>query len=236
MQLRSHQEPLFGVATPRPRGFSLIEMMAVVTILGVIAVMAVPAFEPMTRRQKVDGALDSVMSFVARARALAITSGRCVRVRIATANPVRLVAEQLNIYDCLDSTNDPVTTPRIDGAAPIVSNLWLTAFEMQLEERGVQVTFNDGTAYQPNVTYPHAGWGPNTNLIYRPTGRLWADHNPVPVTGDPTNMYNDDGVLVVRALSAPTERAYVVAASHGPICGVRLGHPLVGAAGDWQCP
>jgi prepilin-type N-terminal cleavage/methylation domain-containing protein len=227
----------------RVRGFSLIEVMTVVVILGLIAVMAVPTFEPVTRRQKVDGALDSVSAFVGRARALAITSGRCVRVRLQTTLPARLVAESLNIYDCLDSTSDPVPTPRIDGTAPNAANLWKTAFEMRLEEKGIEVSFNDGANnYFPIVTYPHAGWnvpGPvaNAALIYRPTGRLWSDHNPTPVSGNPADIYAEDGVLVVRAASEPTEMAYLIAASHGPICSVKMGRPLViMAPGDYQCP
>lgn len=246
LQLRSHKEPPFGVLRPRPRGFSLIEMMAVVSILGVIAVLAVPQFAPVTRRQRVESSVDVVAEFVARARLLAVTSGRCVRVRIATPQPVRLVAEKLNIYDCMDSGADPVSTPRADGTAPLVSNLWLPAFELTLEERSIEVTFNDdGTPRQPiragGATLPalNAGWGPDTILVYRPTGRLWSDHDPV-TNQDPSTagngIYDDDGVLLVRSRNAPTEKAYVIAASHGPICTVRLGKALIGAAGAYQCP
>lgn len=248
LQPRSHQVSLVGTREPRPRGFSLIEMMAVVAILGVIAAMAVPTFAPITRRQRVESSVDVVAEFVARARLLAVTSGRCVRVRIATPSPVRLVAEKLNIYDCMDSGADPVSTPRADGTAPIVSNLWLPAFEMTFDERSIRVTFNDdGTPRQPlrggGATLPplSANWFvPNDEmLVYRPTGRLWSDHDPV-TSQDPTTVgngiYDDDGVLMVRSIGAPTEKAYVIAASHGPICTVRIGQALVGAAGDYQCP
>ena len=166
-----------------------------------------------------------------------------MRVRIATPSPVRLVAERLNTYDCLDSVEDPVATPRIDGTAPVISTLWITEFEMTLDDRTVEVTFDDdGTPRQPIVAYPHAGWnapGPapaDAALIYRPSGRLWSDHDPVASLGDPADIYDDDGVILVRARTTPTEKAYVIAASHGPICTVRIGQPLVGAAGDYTCP
>ena len=59
-----------------PRGFTLVELVLVLFIIGVIAAIAMPRFAQATARQQLEAAADRVMSDIelARARALAASS------------------------------------------------------------------------------------------------------------------------------------------------------------------
>lgn len=50
----------------RPRGFTLIEMMAVVAIVAIIAAVAVPSYQKHIARSRVPTALDALSSYASR--------------------------------------------------------------------------------------------------------------------------------------------------------------------------
>jgi type IV fimbrial biogenesis protein FimU len=83
---RSWQSPPRG----HSRGFTLIEMMTVVAILGIFAAIALPGFGFMIHRMSVKSAADEFYSLMQYARAEAVTRGTTVNVS-ATVNTTNIV-------------------------------------------------------------------------------------------------------------------------------------------------
>jgi prepilin-type N-terminal cleavage/methylation domain-containing protein len=74
--------------TPSPRrsaGFSLIELLLVLGLLGVLLTLAAPSLEAFHARQKARRALDRVAADVAHARLLAVRSGSRTVLRTGAA-------------------------------------------------------------------------------------------------------------------------------------------------------
>ncbi len=69
-------------STPRaPHGFTIIELMVVVSILALLAALAVPSFTPLIERWRVQQAVKGLESTLYYARAEAIKRGGTVTVR-----------------------------------------------------------------------------------------------------------------------------------------------------------
>ena len=98
------------------QGFSLIETLVVVAVLGVVSAIALPPMLPQVHRAQISGEAEAVAGFISRARVEALVRKRCVRVVITrAANPVELTAQVLNTFDC---DHEPHTAARIDPALP----------------------------------------------------------------------------------------------------------------------
>ena len=61
-------------------GFTLVELMVLIGIVGLIASMAVPSFNSYLRANRIDVVGDQMASDLALARALAVSEGRVIRV------------------------------------------------------------------------------------------------------------------------------------------------------------
>lgn len=214
------------LAAMRLRGFSLIEAMTAVTILAILAALAVPNLSPEVKKAQLEGAAESIAAFVTAARTDAITSRRCVRVRLSTTQrPHRLVAEALNVWDCdgatgLDNdTQTPENAPRIVGTGTGQTNLWLPLRDLPLPAAAMDVAFGaeDGTGLAVNNA---AGGGGVRELRWRPTGRLYSRDRIVS---------NDDVAIRVDhkgidpALTPNSK--FVVVESQGLVCVLGRGAP-----------
>lgn len=61
-------------------GFSLVEMMVVIGVLGLIAAIAVPSFNGYMRANEVDTIADRMASDMALARSISVSQGRVIRL------------------------------------------------------------------------------------------------------------------------------------------------------------
>jgi type II secretion system protein H len=66
------------------RGFSLVEMMIVVIIIGVLATIGIPAFSSWKDKQAVSNAASSLLAHLKQARNLAIAENRSVRITFSS--------------------------------------------------------------------------------------------------------------------------------------------------------
>lgn len=77
------------------RGYSLIELMLVVSIMGILATMAIVQFNVAQPVLKGDGAMRVIMGQMRTARELAISERRYMRVTFTNPNEVEIFREQV---------------------------------------------------------------------------------------------------------------------------------------------
>lgn len=230
--------------TPLLRAFTLIEAMVVVTILAILAALAVPNLLPEVKKAQLEGAAESIAAFVVAARADALASRRCVRVRVdADASPHRLVAEALNVWDCdgatgLDNdTQTPETAPRIVGVGAGQTNLWLPLRALPLPSRAMALSFGDDLGSGLPAPSAAGSVSGSRELRWRPTGRLYSRDRLVT---------NDDVAIRVThaqlasAVGVDNADKYVVVESQGLVCvlprGTRPARVSSASPNNLQCP
>jgi prepilin-type N-terminal cleavage/methylation domain-containing protein len=230
------------------RGFSLIEAMVVVALLGIIAAIAVPNFLPELRKANVENSAESVAAFIGRARLEAMTSKRCVRVWIDSTNPRRMVAERLNTFDCDQTANvfPPGMSNGLDGSGlfwvPLVGG------DLRLENPGITINMTTSPAKPPastascqtvklaSVSGTPAGH-PCTEIVFRPNGRVWHQNTFIAVTGTNPTADANDAVLKIAHLQDAALFRLVLVNSNGLICALERGESLTADPnGDFRCP
>jgi type II secretion system protein H len=114
--------------TRNARGFSLLEVLVVIAVIGTVAAISVPSTLGALRRYRLDGTSREVAAQIATARLQAVTTNRAMRVRLncPAANQYRVVevtgdAAIDSALDRCDTTAyaypdaDPATRPDLDG-------------------------------------------------------------------------------------------------------------------------
>lgn len=211
-------------------GFSLLETMIAVAILGVAMAVAVPSLLPTVQKAQLDGSTEKIAAFIAHARAEALASRRCVRVFITA--PRTLTMQKLNTFDCDDG---PATAPLIGAGA-----VWNTLATLDLEKTTLTLTM---PKVPGDLTAGVMPGGVANELRFRSTGRLWS-------AGDPTiaavtaitagGEFTDDDVMlrVTHANITPTAQGFknVLIEQNGLICVIPRGQAPVSTGTDLRCP
>lgn len=76
---------------PRSRGFTLVEMLMVVVLIGIMLTVALPYFRGSTGKGAVRGAVDAIVSLHSVAKTVAVQRGRTTRLVMSAGNGTMVV-------------------------------------------------------------------------------------------------------------------------------------------------
>lgn len=114
-----------GPLAPRVRaGFSLMEMLIVIVVIGILLTILVPRVGPTTARREVSGATEAFASIFRQARASAVQQRQTVTLSF-NAGVATLLVSPGGVLDTIgypmDFPNDFGLTPTVSGATIVVS-------------------------------------------------------------------------------------------------------------------
>lgn len=117
-----HQLATPLVAAPKNSGFTAIELLVVISIVGVLAALAVPSFTPILERWRIRQAVESMTSTIYYARSEAIKrGGRVVIQKLPNNTNGCTTANNNQDWDCgwfvCENTNDNSTC---DAGEPVL--------------------------------------------------------------------------------------------------------------------
>jgi prepilin-type N-terminal cleavage/methylation domain-containing protein len=186
-----------------PQGFTLLEMMAVVGVIGMLFTVGIASIVPTLDRMTLSAETDGVIAVIQRARALAIMQRRCVQLFIENkpaGGKQQLLIRTLNAYDCdgtTASTQAMDTAPRIVPGGP----LWLDSAHVTVESKAVTVALVKGLENAEGASCPSTVT-PCREIRFRPTGRLWSAD---------ADLTNDDVELKLTHAKLSEERRMTIA-------------------------
>jgi type IV pilus assembly protein PilA len=148
-------------------GFTLIELMIVVAIIGILAAIAIPAYQNYTVRAQVAEGINMTAFAKARIADAFLNDGEAPADRLAaglTANPADTSGKYVS---ALDVDNGVLVITFGNEANAAISGLDLTVTPYETPERGI--VWRCGTAPAPTATLLGASSGGNTSTYTAPT-------------------------------------------------------------------
>lgn len=174
--------------TDRPRGFSLLEVLAAVALVSIVTAIAAPSLVKAQRNQVMLFALEQAGTLVSQARITAMMERKCVRVRV-------------NNGDLEYHISDQVHCETFNALGPLPATSWGSPLGKVRADSPLVAYSISSSGEQP------AGAGATNIIVFRGTGRLWAD--------DPTTAQNKTQQIIATHASGDTLRLTVC--PHGAI-------------------
>lgn len=117
------------------RGFTLVEMMVLIGILGLVLAIAVPSFRGYNRANRLAATADMIASDMALARATAVSQGRIIRFSGTEAG-----------YTIIDPvTNDILRNRTFEGSVQLPGAATINFFPWGAADTAI-LTLDDGAA------------------------------------------------------------------------------------------
>lgn len=168
--MRTPSKPLPVI---RPGGFTLLELMATITVAAVILMLAGPSLNDFMRKQRVITAVDSITSAIGQARSIAIATNSYVTIapldKTNWNNGVQVFSEGQNPNGIYDKTTD-----KLLGQYDAMPTGMTVAFKST-------ANISSSTSSQTSLTYSPVGYTVTTSKVAQVNATFmvtFADNKP----------------------------------------------------------
>ena len=150
--------------TALQRGVTLLEVIIVVTILGILAGLAVPSYQDMIERNRLKEVIDGFKSDMQFARTMAIKRSSNVVVSRSTGNLGAWC------YGLNYANSCTCTTAGSCGIKTVTGNQFSTTINMATDDTNSTFDFRRGTVGATNTTFSTNRY--TARLVFSNTGRV----------------------------------------------------------------